>query len=474
MFILILILLTFTQQSFGQDAEHLTLDKAIYTALKNNKTVLLSAKDSLLQSEVSYISSKAQYKPQVSLTGSYLKNYNGAEQILNAESEISPGETLLSGDNSNLGLNLTQQFPIFSTGGNISLNCLLSYENYSESAQSSRLGLEFTQPLSPGQILSERDTLKDIETNYTLSQLSYKSSQEQLIYDIMNQYISLLKTEKAIERTRKMAEMNKDLLEVSRLRFNAGELAEIDMLNLDIQNKLDEDNIIMQERTLATTREDFLKLIGLPKGTTTALDPEINIKFQDYTYDECLKLAFQNRMDVKQQILSLDNALTSLQQTKYSNWPDISLQTNYYFEQVTGLGWVPQWEVNTQMTMPLYAGGVYKQNVRKAESSYSSTRYSYDELKESIERELEETITQIQMNTRRLEVLKSAKKMAEETLKVAELRFKMGITSYNDLTQDMDRYNQTEQTVSDTEFELVLLKARLLKAIGKLGEIYIK
>ncbi|MCS7228112.1 MAG: TolC family protein, partial [Endomicrobia bacterium] len=88
------------------------------------------------------------------------------------------------------------------------------------------------------------------------------------------------------------------------------------------------------------------------------------------------------------------------------------------------------------------------------------------DIKYKVEKELRDIFFQMELNKRQVLSMKESKRMAENMLKVAEIKLKNGMISYQDWQFTVDKYKQADQAYYDAQVEELLLYVKLLRAMG--------
>jgi outer membrane protein TolC len=92
--------------------------------------------------------------------------------------------------------------------------------------------------------------------------------------------------------------------------------------------------------------------------------------------------------------------------------------------------------------------------------------FNLEDVKYRVSKELKDIFFQIELNNKRLALMKESKSMAENMLKIEEIKLKNGMISYQEWQFVVDKYKQTDQEYYDAETESLLLYVRLLKTAG--------
>lgn len=442
---LFLVFTVYISYSFAEQKE-ITLDlrTAVAIGIKNNKTVLLPREVSYIQSVVEYKLNRAEYKPQISFIG---ESNLSSSNIL----KLNISETLIP----YLGTNLTlgvDKFFIYST------------------TDESSFYITFSQPLSLSTILPSILSEKSLKFNYQQAYLEYRFAKQNLIVDIISSYLSLLKTMRNFARAEELLRSTEEMKKIVELKVQSGLVAEAELDSMRLQYNLDLNEFEQQKEELRRQKEEFNRLLGLPLNTELLLEQDISVNRSTFSFDECLNIAMKNNLEIKNAEFQKYSAKINLMAVEYMRLPQLSVEGMYksFF--------TPSYSVDEQdrrnfnilfkLNLPLYSGGVYKYKYLQAKHNMKLAEFNVEDIKYRVEKELRDIFFQRELNKRQLISMKESKTMAENMLKVAEIKLKNGMISYQDWQFIVDKYKQADQAYYDAQTEDLLLYVKLLRTMG--------
>jgi outer membrane protein TolC len=105
-----------------------------------------------------------------------------------------------------------------------------------------------------------------------------------------------------------------------------------------------------------------------------------------------------------------------------------------------------------------------------ARYSYNVQQKNVELLKQDIALEVEEQFRSLQLNYDRVQSLSANLEIAQEAVKIAELRFKQGQISSTEIENIRQRYNQAQNSLNNAKIAHITQSAGLAKAMGLLDE----
>ncbi|MCD4692729.1 MAG: TolC family protein [Calditrichales bacterium] len=461
---------------------HLTLDDCIKIALENNRYILYNAKLNLESARASFNNAKAEFGIKSDLNLSASRAYSKSELSQDSVSSIFSisRSKLYSG-----GLSLSKEF-LTPAGGrtglslswNLDRHDALGLEPYYDNTP--RISFTLKQPIWKSARIVESSVIKTAKGNYQSRKMDHSLQRESLTISVINQFYSLLKTFRSLDRSKVENEFSKRTLAVAEARLAANEIAEIDVMSLRVEQMSSEDNLINAQNSLQNQKRDFLNTLGIYEDIELTLDSKIEIKPLPWQLAECIKTAREHRKELKQYDISLYNSKINVYSAESANKPYLNFDGYYNLSsQRNNLSNVMKeypensWYVGASMTIPLLDGGTRKNNLAQAKNSFLSLQRSKEKLEEEIDTEIERIYNNLQAIQRRLTILQKKLDIASEASKITELKFKLGLITSEDLTRAKERFTTAQQTIDDARIDYNIDRASLFKALGKLEEEYV-
>ncbi len=452
--LVIILVIFFIEKIAGANGnvQIISLDEAIRIGLKNNKTFLLESESMSIAAENTYLNAKAEYsRPSI--------------------------DSMLSlSEKHELKVNVKQRFLLSKTGAVLSLENNYNFlKGGKEDRAETTVGLTLSQPLSPKEILINRKILRDIEDDYSLSLLAIKAIKENLIGEIVNNYISLIRQEMSIKLNRKRIETQEELFIIADLKYKAGEIPKIDMMDIELQNKLDKINLLSEEDNYRKGKKDFLKLLGLDTETEFTIMCDLT-PFLDSlpSIDEAVVKA--KTYQLAQAKVSLKRKEESLKEARLSKNLAVSLEagcsTQLPFNSSGKRS--DETQVGLKVEYKIYDSGIYKRGILQQQKELEIEQYNFQEMNKRIEDEVKEVYKEIDLMNNKRKFLSSMERISYDLLEAAKLRFKMGVISQSELTNIVERYNKANEEIVDIETESFLTGIRLLTLTGELSSHFMR
>ena len=375
----------------------ITLEQAIQLARQNNQS-LREARLNLNQAEQRLQEALAAEFPTVDLQ-------TNLERSTNATSEI-------SADNAG-----TSEGPTTDVNANLQL----SYSLYTGGAR-------------PAEI-------RRAESQIRAQELAVEQAAEQLRFDVTDAYYAVQQADSQVEIARAAVSDAEQSLRDAELLEEAGLGTRFDVLQAEVQLANEEQNLTRAVSQRRIRRRELVEVLGLGQQieVTAATPPEVAGTW-DLSLEESIVRAYQNRSELQQQLeqrnIGEENKTIALAQLR----PRINLFTTYNVTNIiddglgnTGTGVGDGLAIQAQLQWTLYDGGQAKAAARQAEEDIAIAENRFSQVRNQIRREVEQAFYNLEANEQNIDTARIAVEQAEESLRLARLRFQAGVGTQTDV-----------------------------------------
>ena len=375
----------------------ITLEQAIQLARQNNQS-LREARLNLNQAEQRLQEALAAEFPTVDLQ-------TNLERSTNATSEI-------GADNAG-----TNEGPTTDVNANLQL----SYSLYTGGERPAQIRLA--------------------ESQIRAQELAVEQAAEQLRFDVTDAYYAVQQADSQVEIARAAVSDAEQSLRDAELLEEAGLGTRFDVLQAEVQLANEEQNLTRAVSQRRIRRRELVEVLGLGQQieVTAATPPEVAGTW-DLSLEESIVRAYQNRSELQQQLeqrnIGEENKTIALAQLR----PRINLFTTYNVTNIiddglgnTGTGVGDGLAIQAQLQWTLYDGGQAKAAARQAEEDIAIAENRFSQVRNQIRREVEQAFYNLEANEQNIDTARIAVEQAEESLRLARLRFQAGVGTQTDV-----------------------------------------
>jgi len=431
----------------------LKLQDALLIASKNSPDIKI-VQLNLVQTQQLLMATEASYKANFRINLNPL-SYSNNREFDPRFSQFYTSKILKSAGN----FNVSQRLPW--TDGTVSLinsafwqrgSSVSAVDTSSSTRFNNNLRLQFDQPLfTYNRMKLELSGLnlsfENSQLNYNIQMLQLERSVTQQFYTVYNQQMRLQISEEEYNNQKANYEIIKNKVEGGLSRLEELYQAE---LNLASSKSSWENGKV----TLDNAKDNFKMLIGMDIYSSVSVLADPVVDSVPVNLDEAIKLALENRMELRQRKISIENAQNSLTQTMAFNEfaGNLSLSVGLLGdnEQLGQLFAAPtdNETVSLSLQIPIFDWGERKARIKASQTGIETQQINYDDQKNTI-------IQTVRQTYRNLQNLLNQITIAEQNVKNAQLTYDINKERYvnGDLT-GMD-LNLFQNQLSSKKLDLI-------------------
>jgi outer membrane protein len=452
----------------------LTLDQAVEIALRRNLALILQR----------YIRNEARLGVPQAL-GIYDLNLTGLAGA--SQTKFPPTSQTIASQSreQELKVGVAQLFP---TGGNLSFSWdeLRDKESGGFSLFAVPLykptwSLNFTQPLLKGfgSAVTDQGILLALNTSSNNRAL-FELQSITVSVTVINAYWNLVNAREQLVVAQESLQLARDLNERNIIQVQVGTLAPLEIVQSQAAIATREQDIITAQQAIGDAADALRLAMNLPQDlyqydilpTTPPESDTIQINL-----DESIKTALDNRVEVKQEHLSIDRAKINVAVTHSALLPALNFTALYNLAGAspsfgTGLTQVtafdfPGWTVSLNFAFPL-------QN-RAARAANAVAELEVDRFNRELEQEQKTVINEVRKAVRGIETAEkvivaahASRGFQEKNLDAERKRYENGMSTSFQITQIQDQLTLAKQSEVNAVVGYRTALAEYYRSIGKL------
>ena len=420
--IILLVLFMTISPVFAEDENLLTLDKSIEIALKKNLAIR-SAREAVKGAEYNKKSAFSDFLPKLSSTYSYTR--------LDEEPSFSMGGTsYTTGAEDNYDFSLTLEQPVYTGRSLINI-----YER-------AKLGID-------------------------ISKIREDQARQDVILEVKEAYFSILKAEKIREVAEQSVRQIESHVRRAKEFYDAEMIPKNDLLQAEVQLAQAKQDMIKSDNGVNIAKSLFNTL--LRRGINKEVTVEDILKYKPVNRDlnEFIAIAYRERPELKELILSIEDAKKGIELSKSKYYPTVSLRGSYLKEgEEATVDEEESWNVMAIAQWTFWEWGKTGYQVSESRTGMARAEYAREQMKDWITLEVKESYLNIKEAEKNIFVAKKAIEQAEENFRMNEERYKEQIATSTEVLDAQTLLTQTRTNYYNALNDYNIAKARLERAIG--------
>ena len=459
---LVLGLLTLSGLYSAHAQEVLTLEKALNTAFEHSPS-LIQSKLSLEQRQLNLKAQDASLKSQFSLDVTPFR-YTRNNQYDNFNSKWYANETKMS----SASFGITQ--PIKWTDGTISLYNDFSWQDASNRTSGGNntsfnhnLSLRISQPLFTYN--RTKMQLKELEYALENAKISYALQQLSIEKNVTSQFYDVYQKQKDLNISRDEYNNQKQNYDIIKNKVEAGLLAKEELYQAEVNLANSESTVYSKEISFENAKDNFKLLLGMSLDEDIAILFDNNIPTVDVNINDAVKYALDQRMEIRQKQITLEQDVFSIIRTKAESEFKGDLSVRVGMDALAGKVKnmydkpTDNEEIGVTLTIPIFDWGAKKAKVKSSQLAMESDEISLEEQKKEIVIDVRQICRNLPTLIRQIEIKKKSIENAERTYEINLEKYRNGNLTGMDLQQFQNQLTTAKQ---DYTSAIISLKIQTL------------
>ncbi len=430
----------------------LTLKESIEQALKDNLDLKI-AEVQFQGTESEVAEKEASFKLKTNLEVAPL-TWKGEIDNFNYRPEANISANLLTKSGTTYSLNIEEE------------------KGEDERLKTTLLSLTLTQGILPSpkltpSYLSLKKSLLDLRKN----KFSLREEENDLKLEVKTSFYTILKQKREIEIEKLHLEQTKESLIILEDKLRKGLANELDLLNAQLEVISAKKALFQDQNQLTRYLIEFKSLLGIDSRIDVELVEESKYEYEPLKLklNQAIEEALKNRVEIKQQKLTVEICQLDLALTKSKLSPSLNFSGGYSYSYGSKLQDEEKEEYRASLILeiPLLDGGESKAEIQGAEEKLKESQLNLKKLKRDISTEVQNYFLNLWEKEKQIEFFNLSKERYQKDLSIAQERLSSGSITKDELREKEINFKQEQIELLDALLDCELTKLELLKSIGK-------
>jgi len=432
----------------------MTLRESIATALANNLSVK-AAEEKVKLAEAQVNEARGAMMPNISGSGSY--TYFG--KLPEMEFDFSGMLSGMLGGGQGAPPSSGDGLP---TGGSVRIP-VGKEDTY-------QIGLSLQQPIFTwGKIYN---AYKQAKLSLEAEKQGLESIKQRVVFDTTGAFYGVLLTRELVKVTEMAVDQVQAHAKIAQDLVDAGMATNFDLLRAKVQLANVRSQLIRMQNALKLAENGFRNAIGISLDAQINLDGRLVYRPLELDLESLLKTAMANRPEVKQLQIQEQIGKSIVSLARAGNRPNIVLAGDYSYQSNADKPgdifdsdeWKNSWSLTLALSVPIFDGMAGRARVKQAKSALNQIQIGKEQLMNGIGMEVRSAFLSFQEAKELLKAQEETVQQAQESLRIANLRYKGGMITSVELMDAELAFTQAQTNYSNALNDYVIAIARLEKA----------
>ncbi len=298
-----------------------------------------------------------------------------------------------------------------------------------------------------------------------------KAAQISLVASVANAYLAMIADDALLRLTEQTLATRDESFRLSKLRFDNGVASEIDLRQAETLVESARASMVALRRQRQLDENTLVLLLG--QALPPDLPPAQALTQQTMLADVPPGLPSDllvRRPDIRAQEQQLVAAEANIGAARAAFFPRIALTGSFGFgsRELNQLfeGSSRQWSIGPALSVPIFDGGRNRATLDSARVQRDIMVAQYEKTIQSAFKEVSDALAGSATLGEQLGALRAQVEAESQRLKLAELRYKGGASSYLDLLDSQRSLYAAQQTVIQTQLAQLQARVTLYRALG--------
>jgi outer membrane protein TolC len=414
----------------------LTLLDAVRRALEQNLTVQQAALAvAVARSQVSQ--AEAGLLPTLGLNGGYT-------------SQTTPGSTALTGAISipSLGIN-GAQFQAITTG---------------QVPPPWAFHLTFAYPLYTGNAL--QDQVSIAQATLHGQQSSFTATASQTVLTVRQAYFNYVQSQDQVAAAQRAVDASRENVRVTQAQVRVGTSPEFNLLQAQVQLATAQRNLTQAKAAAVLAEQQLAAAVNLPISTSIDATTPMGLPTPPLDIENLVKQALSNRSEIAQVQAAIQADQAAVDLAAAGLRPNVTLSggpsaaTNDLTHSPVA------WSGTIQLTLAIFDGGLTHAKVDQARQQLNLARVQLAQTQQTVEEQVRAAYLNLQQAAESLVSAQAGQVAAQETLRIANVRFAAGVGTQLDVVTAIQALANADAAVVLALFQYNLALAQIDQAVG--------
>lgn len=303
--------------------------------------------------------------------------------------------------------------------------------------------------------------------NVKATEEDYRSALDQLVDQVTTDYLQALLAEENVSIAQETVAVDEVQLKDTQSLLAAGMVARFDLLQTQTTLTEARQTLLVAQNSFNLAEATLLSAIGEATNQSVTLAPVDTGEAPQQTRDAGLAHALSHRPE----LVSLDWAIRSGEALVY--WiadqknPDLALTSTYSVHNQVGFAATPnQWNTGLSLAVPILDGGLAHAQVQEAQQQVKQLQAQRGSVARTVELQVQSAWLALQNDWERTVVAQEQVRLAEESRRVAEVRYQAGYGTNLERLQASQSVTVARVSLANARFQYAIEQSHWRRAIA--------
>ena len=319
--------------------------------------------------------------------------------------------------------------------------------------------------------------ISQARANAVAAEDEYRNTEQSVILDVRQKYFELLKAEKLVDVYQKAVEAAQRQLERTEAMYELGSVAQADVYKARVNLGQSKINLINQKNLVEISKANLNTVLGRdPTEPIEIMDFVPKETAPPYSFEEAARIALENNPELRSLENKVQATRVGVRIAKTNFMPSLGLSVSYnrdneFFDKVFTTKLQNDYNVvmGLSLSFNLFNGLADKADLDRQYTNYRIAEENLENRKRTLLAEVKRAYINLQAYEEIAQINKENLKSAEEDLRLAEERYKLGSGTLLEVIDAQVALTRARATYVSSMYDALIARTQLEAAMGRLG-----
>jgi len=298
-----------------------------------------------------------------------------------------------------------------------------------------------------------------------------EDAQDLVVLAVGGAYLQVIAAKAKVDLARAQLETANSLYQQALEQRSAGVIALTDVNRSQIQALTEQQRLLSLENDLAKQKINLARMTGLPLGVSYDVSDVVPFSAAPpMDLDSALKLAFEQRADLRAAEAQVRAAERALSAARDERLPSLTVRADYGVIGTNPAQSHGTFAVSGRLNFPIWQGGRIAGNIEQAEAVLAQREAEREDIVGQIESDVRNAYLDLQAAASQVEVAQKSIQVTQENLDLTRQRFEAGVSDNVGVVQSQESLATAHSDYINSVFAHNLGKLTLARATGDAAE----
>ncbi len=302
---------------------------------------------------------------------------------------------------------------------------------------------------------------------FQIDYLNLLAASQQLIFNVQRAYYNLLRAQGQEDVAQAAVDVAAAQLKDADSRFQVGAAPRFDVTSAEVNVANLNQQLITAKNQVEINRTNFNRTLGIDTNSPTEIvRSDIAVSNIKNDIPKAVETAYEQRPEVKQREIGILLNQKDVKVQRADLYPSFTISGNVNYN-VTPSGFTTvntTWMAVADVNIPIWNGGITTARIAEAKADVSNATDLLEETKLNVSQEVRTAALNLQEAIDRVSTTAESVSLAQESLRLARVRYNAGISILVEVTNAESALTQAQFNLINAQYDYAIALADLRRA----------